>query len=70
MRPSDANNHYNIAKETMLFDNQSFEQNAHLILSRTLTYDFVSKNKAPYAHLNDAVALTPEKGILLMPDKE
>lgn len=64
MRPSDANDHYNMTKETMLFDNQSFEQDAHLILPRTLAYDFVSKNIAPSAHFNDAAVLSSKKSII------
>lgn len=42
----------------MLFDKQPLEQNAHLFLSGTLAYDFVSKNIAPSAHVNDAATLS------------
>lgn len=48
-----------MTQETMLFDNKSFERKAHYNLSRTLAYDFVSKNIAPYAHVNDAAFHTP-----------
>ena len=51
----------------MLFDNQSFEQDTHLILSRTLAYDFVSKNIAHTAHVNDAAFHTPLMRIIHPP---